>query len=88
MGGARRLEQAGRTWVSPRTLADAFAAIGEARAAGRRFRVLAGNTGAGVYKDWPDEPVLVSLARVEELRQVSKVQVGALAGPSSINADS
>ena len=27
-------------------------------------RIVAGNTGPGVYKDWPHEPVLVSIAQV------------------------
>lgn len=52
--------------------------MGEARAAGLPFRVLCGNTGAGVYKNWPDEPVVISLARVAELRAVAKVQVAPL----------
>ncbi len=51
-----------------------------ARAAERPFRLLAGNTGVGVYKNWPDEPVLISLNRVQELRAVSKVQVTPLLG--------
>jgi xanthine dehydrogenase iron-sulfur cluster and FAD-binding subunit A len=74
-GGTRTLELGGRTWHSPRSLADAFAAMADARSAGRPFRLLAGNTGVGVYKNWPDEPVLISLNRVQELRAVSKVQV-------------
>ena len=57
--------------------------MGDARAAGLPFRVLCGNTGAGVYKNWPDEPVVISLARVSELRAVSKVQV-----PPCLNVNS
>lgn len=30
-------------------------------------RIVAGNTGTGVYKDWPSEPVLVSIAQVRAL---------------------
>ena len=67
-------------WHSPRSLPDVFAAMGDARAAGLPFRVLCGNTGAGVYKNWPDEPVVISLARVAELRAVSKVQVAPCPG--------
>ena len=85
-GAGRRLDQAGRVWHSPRSLPEVFAAVGEARGAGLPFRMLCGNTGAGVYKNWPDEPVIISLARVAELRAVSKVQVAPRSGSGPICA--
>lgn len=31
------------------------------------LRLLAGNTGSGVYKDWPAEPVVVDIRGIAEL---------------------
>lgn len=63
-------------WVAPRSLAQLWAALAEARAAGGSFRVVAGNTAAGVYKNWPLEDTVISLLHVQELRTVSLDKVG------------
>ena len=43
---------------------------------GDSFRVVAGNTGAGVYHDWPLERVLVDIKAIPELTTIKYSQVG------------
>ncbi|KAK9866574.1 hypothetical protein WJX84_009736, partial [Apatococcus fuscideae] len=35
------------------------------------IRIVAGNTGAGVYKNWPVQPILIELKHLPQLRQLS-----------------
>lgn len=37
----------------------------------------AGNTGAGIYKNWPHDDVVIDLKRVQELRVLHRRAVGA-----------
>lgn len=39
------------------------------------FRVIAGNTGAGVYHDWPLERVLVDIKAIPELSKIEYSKV-------------
>lgn len=43
--------------------------------AGLTMRLVAGNTGSGVYKDRLYEDVVINLQHVEELRQVTNTEV-------------
>ena len=86
----------GQSWAAPTSLAQLLgllATSGGGRGAaatnktGRqtggqaRMRLVAGNTGPGVYKDWPTEQErLVDVTRVAELRALERTQVRPLAG--------
>ena len=60
--------------------------LGQNRQAGRERagqpprRIIAGNTGAGVYKDWPSghEGTIVDVTRVAEMRVLERSQVGSI----------
>ena len=39
------------------------------------IRIVAGNTGAGVYKNWPVQPILIELKHLPQLRQLSATKV-------------
>lgn len=38
----------------------------------------AGNTGAGIYKNWPHEDIIIDIKRVQQLRTILYNPVGAL----------
>lgn len=81
----------GQSWAAPTSLAQLLSLLssggscGAAASKGRqtggqaRMRLVAGNTGPGVYKDWPDEQErLVDVTRVTELRVLERTQVKSL----------
>eukprot|EP00884_Botryococcus_braunii_P010388 jgi/Botrbrau1/19350/Bobra.0073s0075.1 len=67
-------------WLTPRSLPQLWTVLEEVRASGSPFRVVAGNTAAGVYKNWPQEDTIISLLHVSELRAVSSDQSGVTVG--------
>lgn len=62
-----------RRWHQPATLDALRAVVGSLHAQGCAARLVAGGTGAGVYKDWVDEhdEEVVDVTRVAELRVAS-----------------
>lgn len=79
-------------WAAPTSLAQLLellkaggggsGARGGPKQAPGRPRLVAGNTGAGVYKDWPTgEERLVDVTRVPKLRVLRRGPVRALAVP-------
>lgn len=58
LGGAK-------SWHRPTTLSALLQVL---ETEGPRARMVAGNTGAGVFKDWPDAPVVVDLRGVDGMR--------------------
>ena len=53
-----------KSWHRPATLPALLQALAEG---GAPAHIVAGNTGAGVYKDWPDTPVLIDVRGVDAL---------------------
>ena len=49
---------------------------------GKSMRLLAGNTGYGIYKDWPDEDVIINVKSIPDLHKLhlSKVAPYFVAG--------
>ena len=39
------------------------------------MRLLAGNTGYGIYKDWPDEDVIINVNAIPDLHKLQRTQV-------------
>ena len=39
------------------------------------MRLLAGNTGYGIYKDWPDEDVIINVNAIPDLHNLQCTQV-------------
>lgn len=39
------------------------------------IRLIAGNTGPGIFKDWPDQDTLIDVRHVAELRTVKQDKV-------------
>ena len=64
----------GTTFHRPTSLREVFT-IMEASSQ-YHVRVVAGNTGSGVYKNWPVEPVLIELKHIPQLRKQNVSQVG------------
>ena len=76
------LRREGQKWVAPTTLAQLLELL-QAAIGGKsqlpdqaELRLVAGNTGPGVYKDWPSSKnFLVDVSRVKELRVLQWTQV-------------
>ena len=45
-------------------------------------RIVAGNTGAGVYKNWPVQASLVELKHIPQMRQLSVTKVCLMTPPA------
>lgn len=73
---ALRPDAQSQSWESPRSLPSLLEAVRSARASGKTVRVVGGNTGPGVYKDWPvDVDVLIGTTGVKELTGITSHQV-------------
>lgn len=74
---ARIQNPSGQTWSAPKTLAELLELLGQASTSGgSRPRLIAGNTGSGVYKNWPSaEDDLIDVTRVAEMREMRITQV-------------
>ena len=42
---------------------------------GKSVRLLAGNTGYGIYKDWPNEDVIINVNSIPDLHNLQRTQV-------------
>lgn len=66
-------------WVSPANLTSLLQEVRRAKSNGQSVRLVGGNTGPGVYKDWPvDVDVLVGTTGVPELNSVRSREVCAV----------
>ncbi len=61
----------GTTFHRPTSMRELFSIL----EAAQDIRIVAGNTGSGVYKNWPVEPVLVELKHIPQLRRQLVTQV-------------
>lgn len=67
---------ANQEWVSPASLTSLLQEVRRAKSGGLSVRLVGGNTGPGVYKDWPvDVDVLISTTGVPELANITSRQV-------------
>lgn len=65
-------------WVSPANLTSLLQEVRCAKSSGQSLRLVGGNTGPGVYKDWPvDVDVLIGTTGVPELTNITSRQVHA-----------
>ena len=65
-------------WVSPANLTSLLQEVRRAKSSGQSLRLVGGNTGPGVYKDWPvDVDVLIGTTGVPELTNITSRQVHA-----------
>lgn len=61
-----------QSWVAPASIPELLEALRTAHSKQQSVRLVGGNTGPGVYKDWPvDIDVLVSTTRVAALTSIS-----------------
>lgn len=67
----------GKLYLTPKTLSELFSVLEQYANQQDDFRVIAGNTGAGVYHDWPLEKVLIDIKGIPDLARIetSKVQL-------------
>lgn len=65
----------GKLYLTPKSLPELFGVLEMYANQQGDFRLIAGNTGAGVYHDWPMERVLVDIKGIPELSkiEISKV---------------
>ena len=70
---------ASQKWVSPANLTSLLQEVRHAKSRGQSVRLVGGNTGPGVYKDWPvDVDVLIGTTGVPELTNITSRQVLAI----------
>ncbi|BDA48926.1 probable indole-3-acetaldehyde oxidase [Coccomyxa sp. Obi] len=84
-GDSKQVTGGGQVWAAPRSLGQLIGILGQAKGqpvAGRaqKHRIVAGNTGAGVYKDWPsgDDANIVDITHVAEMRVLHRTKEGGL----------
>lgn len=66
-------------WVSPANLTSLLQEVRHAKSNGQSVRLVGGNTGPGVYKDWPvDVDVLLGTTGVPELTSITSREVCAV----------
>lgn len=66
-------------WVSPANLTSLVQEVRRAKSNGQSVRLVGGNTGPGVYKDWPvDVDVLIGTIGVPELTSITSREVCAV----------
>lgn len=65
-----------QAWVAPKTLSSLLQEIRAAKSHRQSVRLVGGNTGPGVYKDWPvDIDVLIGTMGVPELLGITSREV-------------
>ena len=65
-----------QSWVGPSSLSSLLQAVRSAKSNGQSVRLVGGNTGPGVYKDWPvDIDVLIGTTAVKELTGITSREV-------------
>ncbi len=77
-------EQQQQLWLQPQSLAELWSARQQHPAA----RLLAGNTGAGIFKDaWPHDAVVIDVRLVAELHVLGRGEEGVTFGGALTIAD-
>ena len=66
---------ASKQWLAPKSLQELFETLEQCNSQNSTFRLIAGNTGAGVYHDWPLEQVLINIHGVSELNGITVTKV-------------
>ncbi|KAL0029788.1 hypothetical protein WJX77_000034 [Trebouxia sp. C0004] len=70
-----------QTWLAPKSLSSLLQEVRAARCGGQSVRLVGGNTGPGVYKDWPvDIDVLIGTTGVKELIGITNREEGLFIG--------
>ena len=69
------LKSAGKLYLAPTSLPELFELLSEYAQQPEEFRVIAGNTGAGVYHDWPLERVLIDINSIPDLTKIEYSKV-------------
>lgn len=64
-----------KQWLAPKSLPELFNIVEECNSQDSSFRLIAGNTGAGVYHDWPLEQVLVDIKGIPDLNGITVTKV-------------
>ena len=65
-----------QVWMTPCSITSLLEEVKSAKASGKSVRMVGGNTGPGVYKDWPvDVDVLIGTAGVQELTSITSHKV-------------
>lgn len=65
----------GKLYLAPKSLPELFELLSEYAKQPEEFRVIAGNTGAGVYHDWPWERVLIDIKSIPDLAKIEYSKV-------------
>ena len=65
----------GKLYLTPKTLPELLGVLEQYATQQEDFRVIAGNTGAGVYHDWPSERVLVDIKGIPDLARIETSKV-------------
>lgn len=65
----------GKLYLAPTSLPELFELLSEYAKQPEEFRVIAGNTGAGVYHDWPLERVLIDIKSIPDLTKIEYSEV-------------
>ncbi|KAL3141630.1 hypothetical protein ABBQ32_004865 [Trebouxia sp. C0010 RCD-2024] len=66
----------GKLYLTPKTLSELFSVLEQYANQQDDFRVIAGNTGAGVYHDWPLEKVLIDIKGIPDLARIETSKDG------------
>lgn len=66
---------AGKQYLTPKSLPELFGVLEMYANQQDDFRLIAGNTGAGVYHDWPMERVLIDIKGIPELTKIETSKV-------------
>lgn len=65
----------GKLYLVPKTLPELLGVLEQYANQQDDFRLIAGNTGAGVYHDWPSERVLIDIKAIPELSKIETSKV-------------
>lgn len=68
-------KSAGKLYLVPKSLPELFELLSGYAQQPEEFRVIAGNTGAGVYHDWPLERVLIDINSIPDLTKIEYSKV-------------
>lgn len=66
----------GKLYLAPKSLQELFGLLEQYAGQEGEFRVIGGNTGAGVYHDWPVERVLIDIKSIPELTKIEYIKDG------------
>ncbi len=68
-------KSSGKLYLAPKSLPEMFELLSEYAKQPEEFRVIAGNTGAGVYHDWPLERILIDIKSIPDLTKIEYSKV-------------